>query len=360
MSPLLRIIDANANRAREGLRVLEDAARFALQHAALAADCKRLRHDLAQTISQLDAALVPSLGSLSLLRARDTSTDVLTSTTTTTEHTRDTLASLALTESSRVGEALRVLEETCKLIPEGAVASAACKQLRYRAYDTSKAIALALAQLAAPWQPRLCVLLTQSLCTHHAWQHIALEAIKGGADCLQLREKTLEAADLFARAKELVALAAPFPHVRIFINDRIDIALASRAQGVHLGQTDLPAATARELASRAGSSLLIGISTSTLSEALAAHAAGANLCGVGPMFTTTTKHKPTLAGPAALANYLQHELTRTLPHLAIGGITPSNVQELRAVGCKGIAVSSAVCGAPDPASICRAFVQNLA
>lgn len=358
----LRILDANANRAREGLRVLEDLARFVLNDAAHASACKQLRHELSQAMQALDAALAPTHGFAPLLRARDTAGDVGTSTTAPTELARESAASLATAEGSRVGEALRVLEETAKLFLEaqarGAATSSVCKQLRYRAYDTSKAIALALASKPAPWQPRLCVLLTSELCTHHSWQTVASEAIAGGADCLQLREKTLETAEHLARAKELVALARSSPHVRVIINDRVDVALASGAAGVHLGQTDMPAHLARELTARVGAQLLIGVSTFSREEAHAAAAGGADLCGIGPMFATTTKHKPTLAGPAALARYLADDITKHLPHLAIGGINTTNVRELQAVGVRGIAVSSVVCSAANPRLVCEELVAG--
>ncbi|MBC7833849.1 MAG: thiamine phosphate synthase [Phycisphaerales bacterium] len=80
---------------------------------------------------------------------------------------------------------------------------------------------------------------------------------------------------------------------------------------------------------------------------------------MGPMFPTTTKHKPALAGPAYLSAYLSNEATARVPHLAIGGITPENVGELVAAGCRGVAVSSAVCGADNPGAVCRAILNAL-
>ena len=94
-----------------------------------------------------------------------------------------------------------------------------------------------------------------------------------------------------------------------------------------------------------GRQLIVGVSTSTLTEAEQALCDGADYCGVGPMFPTTTKHKDTIVGP----NYLRQYLTwDKLPHLAIGGITPRNIDQLVELGVKGVAVSSAVCGADQP------------
>ena len=105
--------------------------------------------------------------------------------------------------------------------------------------------------------------------------------------------------------------------------------------------------------------LLIGASTNTLAEAQDAVRNGADLCGVGPMFLTTTKHKPVLAGPAYLREYLADPLTSRVPHLAIGGITPATVRALASAGCRGIAVSSAVCGASEPGEVCRSLLASL-
>ena len=125
------------------------------------------------------------------------------------------------------------------------------------------------------------------------------------------------------------------------------------ADGVHLGQTDLPPAEARKLV---GKQLLIGVSTSNLDEAKQAKQNGADYCGVGPMFHTTTKHKPTLAGPAYLREYLAWN---QLPHLAIGGINTQNIHELIEAGAQGIAVSSAICAAENPHDATSKLVDML-
>src|SRR5262249_3445094 len=134
--------------------------------------------------------------------------------------------------------------------------------------------------------------------------------------------------------------------VRVIVNDRVDLALLSGADGVHLGQSDLPVAEARRLA---GARLLIGVSTANLDEARSAARQGADYCGVGPMFPTTTKDKPRISGPPYLREYLAAPVSARVPHLAIGGIAPGNVSDLVSAGCRGIAVSGSVCGATDPA-----------
>ncbi|MBY0261008.1 MAG: thiamine phosphate synthase, partial [Phycisphaerales bacterium] len=117
-----------------------------------------------------------------------------------------------------------------------------------------------------------------------------------------------------------------------------------------------PLIEARRLA---GSGLLIGVSTSNMDQALAAAQGGADVCGVGPMFATSTKHKPVLAGPEYLRSYLENEQTARVPHLAIGGITPDSARIVAAAGGRGIAVSSAVCSSPDPRGACERLLAAL-
>lgn len=347
MTDAARILDANLNRAREALRVMEDVARFALSDASLAADLKTTRHSLrgiAETAGS-DAGFLAAW--------RDAPGDVGAPITTDAERTRATMRDIAIAAGKRAGEALRVIEECTKLDPESAAADDA-KSLRYAVYELEKRMTLALGTgRARQW--RLCVLITESLCNGRRWEHVAASAIRGGADMLQLREKSLDSRELLARATLLVALCREH-RTTCIINDRPDIAMLARADGVHLGQTDLAVQDVRKLA---GFSLLVGISTTNMRQARQAAGDGADICGVGPMFPTTTKHKPDLAGPAYLRDYLADKQTARIPHLAIGGITPTNIGQLVAAGCAGIAVSSAVCGADDPESVCQELTHGL-
>ncbi len=336
MGSVLRILDANANRAREALRVMEEAARFILDDRALSEVCKTLRHDL--------TAALAALGDLTA--SRDTPADVGTALTTAGEAHRGSIAEVAAAAGKRLSEALRALEEYGKLIDAGAAGR--IEQLRYRGYDLEQRLDRAL-QHTRGRQWRLCVLITESLCRQGDWLAVATAAIEGGADCLQLREKTLEGGPLLRRARKLVELARP-RGVGVVVNDRLDVALAAEADGVHLGQGDLPCREARQLA---GGRLLIGVSTSDLAEAQQAMADGANYCGVGPMFATTTKQKDRIVGPAYMRTFVG--ALPGVPHLAIGGITVDNAGQVIAAGGRGLAVSSAVCGAADPAAAVRAL-----
>jgi thiamine-phosphate pyrophosphorylase len=354
VSPLHRILDANANRAREALRVLEDAARFALDNPALNAQIKTLRHALRAALTQ------PALDHALRLGARDAENDPGRDTKTPEELTRESLHGIAAAAAARLTEALRSLEESAKGLNAD---PRPFELLRYRAYEAEKKLLLLLPTGRAP-QWRLCILISESLCSIHAggWLAVARACIAAGADCIQLREKELDSRELLHRARALRSLTA---HARcaLIINDRPDIALLSNADGVHLGQSDLSVQDARRLV---GFRLLIGISTTNMDQARAAtrgggapQSGGADYCGLGPMFPTTTKDKPTIAGPPYLREYLADPLTSQRPHLAIGGITPENIHELVEAGCRGVAVSSAVCCASDPGRACRELLEAL-
>jgi thiamine-phosphate pyrophosphorylase len=338
MPGVQRILDANANRAREALRVMEDAARFILNDQDLSRQLKQLRHDLAEALST----------TVGLTAWRDTPGDVGTTITTEREMDRAGAADVADAAGKRLSESLRALEEYGKTLPPAARGFApAIESLRYRGYALEQQLNTALGSGKAK-QWRLCVLISESLCPEGNWLRVAEAVIQGGADCIQLREKNLDSGELLSRTRQLVTLCRP-KKVSVIVNDRPDVALLGNADGVHLGQTDLSCTEARKLV---GNQLLIGVSTRNLDQAIQAQRDGADYCGVGPMFPTTTKHKPVIAGPVYLKEYLAWN---QLPHLAIGGINPENVSKLVDSGVKGVAVSSAICASDDP----RRCVEDL-
>lgn len=363
LSDCHRILDANLNRAREALRVMEDIARFVLSSGALAAELKASRHDLRRL------AELARLDPVGMAAWRDTPGDVGTGTTTDAETQRRGLLDVAIAAGKRAGEALRVIEECVKTLPAPTSLppttsteprddpASLAKSLRYRVYDQERRLLLALGTSGGHLrQWRLCVLITESQCAGRPWMQIAAQALRGGADCLQLREKDLSDRELLSRAKQLIDVCRAHGGACI-VNDRADIAILSGADGVHLGQDDLRVADVRRMAGRG---LIVGVSTANMTQALQAAEDGADYCGCGPMFPSTTKAKPTLSGPEYLRQYLANERTARLPHLAISGITRENVGALTAVGCRGVAVSSAVCGAPDPEAAAREIVAKLA
>lgn len=341
MSGLARAMDANANRAREALRVMEDAARFALDDAALAGEAKGVRHALQGALRALPEGWLEA--------NRDTPGDVGRELQGEHETHRVGHHAVVVAAGKRLGEALRSLEECLKTCaPE---AARQVEALRYRGYALEGALALRMGS-GARRQWRVCVLLTEALCAR-PWRDVAREAVAAGADAIQLREKDLPTRELVSRARELAA-AAHAAGAALIVNDRVDVALASGADGAHLGQHDLPLRDARRIA---GTALLLGASTHDDAEADAAVAEGADYCGVGAMFVSSTKGSVAAAGPEQLRRYLARHAR--VPHLAIGGITPGNVAQVAAVGGRGVAVSAAVCGASDPGAVVRALLQAL-
>ena len=337
MQPVARILDANANRAREALRVLEDTARFALDDGPLCSELKALRHDLQAALGTLRPGWLEA--------NRDSAGDVGAGVTAPGERERAGLGDVVTAAGKRLGEALRVIEETAKTIDPSMAGRV--QAIRYRFYDAESALHRRLASgRARQW--RVCVLLTESLCAR-PWRDVLRAVIDGGAECVQVREKSLDAADLLQRVDDVVEMTGS-AGVSVIVNDRIDVALATAADGVHLGARDLPVARARELAGR---SLLIGVSTHTLDQARAAVVAGVDYCGVGTMFSTATKPATAPTGPAGLEAFVQRY--PETPHLAIGGITPRNIGVLVEAGARGVAVSRAVCAADHPDRVVAAL-----
>jgi thiamine-phosphate pyrophosphorylase len=337
---VLRILDANANRAREALRVVEDYARFVLNDAALCESLKQLRHDF----STATAGIVGEA-----ILHRDTPADVGTAIRTGAEQLRDDIAHVVRAAGKRLGEALRTIEEYLKTIdPQRA---AQVESIRYRFYHLEQQIALTLRPACPFAAVRLYVLITESVCKL-PWMEVAQEAIAGGADCLQLREKNLESAELLARARKLVALCRQH-EVLCIINDRPDIALLSQADGVHVGQTDLPARDVRKLI---GTGKIVGVSTHNLDQAKQAVRDGADYIGVGPFFASATKSRDFVAG----AEYARQVVGGIpLPAVAIAGITVQNVDEVLASGIKAIAVAAAIAASTDPRGAARRLKEKL-
>jgi len=342
MHNLMRILDANANRAREAMRVMEEYARFILNDRSLSTELKTLRHECRAAIDE--STFPPGLFEAN----RDTPNDVGTQITTASEQHRYQPADVIIAAGKRLTEALRVLEEYGKLHDPDF--SKKIEQLRYRAYTIEQQIHKRLSTSTAQ-QWSLCVILTESLC-RLPWTEVLNAAINNGADCIQLREKEIDDRELIKRAEHVVSRCHE-KGVTVIINDRPDIALLIGADGVHLGQNDMTIEQARRIAGR---SLIVGISTSNIDEANTAWQDSADYCGVGSMFPTQTKRKPETAGPVYLQQYVQ---TIPIPHLAIGGITPENLPELIAAGVGGIAVCATVCQSNDPAITVRQLRTTL-
>lgn len=183
---------------------------------------------------------------------------------------------------------------------------------------------------------------------------IVRAAVSGGVTAVQLRAKQCCARELLRRARELLALLRPLG-VPLIVNDRLDIALAAGADGVHLGQEDLPCAAARRLA---GSAFTIGVSVGNAAEARRAEAEGADYLGVSPLHATPTK--PDAPPATGLEGLRVIRAATRLPLVAIGGLHAGNAAEALRAGADGIAVVSAIMAADDPEAAAAALAQACA
>ena len=167
------------------------------------------------------------------------------------------------------------------------------------------------------------------------------EAIKGGTTVVQIREKEGETLDFYNLALKVKEITSKY-NVPLIVNDRIDVALAIKSEGVHIGQTDMPADVARSLI---GDEMILGVSASTVEEARKAEKDGADYIGTGAVFPTATKDD----APSITKDDLK-EVTGSIniPTVAIGGITLENANELAGTGIAGISVVSAIMNSKDP------------
>ncbi|MHB0956405.1 MAG: thiamine phosphate synthase [Pirellulaceae bacterium] len=334
---IYRILDANCNRSLEGLRVVEDGVRFMWEDQHLVHVCKQLRHDLV-------AALAP-LSRRALHASRDTLGDVGTEVTTAGEYRRENLQAVVAANWSRTQQALRTLEEYAKVVaPE---ISARLESLRYRAYTIERAVTMLDASLDRLASAQLYVLIDG--CSAPSVLRALLERLlEAGVDIVQLRDKSLTDRALLERAR-LMREVTRQHHALFIINDRVDLAAMVQADGVHVGQEEVPV---REARSVLGSNALIGVSTHTIAQARQAVLEGASYLGCGPTFPSATKSFPQFAGLDFLREVSQEI---RLPAFAIGGIGPTNVQQVCAAGFSRVAVSHSVVHAADP----RQAVQQL-
>lgn len=188
---------------------------------------------------------------------------------------------------------------------------------------------------------RVYVITDQALARGRSQAALVAQALEGGATAVQLRWKSgplRDAVELGRALRQLCRAAGAL----FIVNDRLDLALAVEADGVHLGVTDLPVAEARRLAS---DDLVIGFSPETLEQAQQAEAAGADYLGVGPIYATTTK--PDAGAPVGVAQVQAIVQRVQIPVVGIGGITAANAAEVIRAGAAGVAVIAAVFGAED-------------
>ena len=343
----LRLLDANLDRAREGLRVLEDWCRFALDRPDLVARSKDLRQRLGRQHHER------------FKLARHSASDPAAGLAHPAQLERLDDGAVLAANAARVQEALRVLEEFGRRDePELASEAAA---IRYLVYDLE--VDLIQASRLGPGRRELLRRTHLYLVTSPVpdLEAVVAAALAGGVRLVQYRAKQvsgpgapppLDDLQRLQQARRLRTLCAQAGAL-FLVNDRIDIALAVEADGVHLGQGDLPPAVARRLL---GPERLIGRSTQRIAELQQAVSDGCDYVGVGPVHATPTK-----AGrePVGLAYVAEAATASPIPWFAIGGIDSGNLAAVRAAGGRRVAVVRAITEAPDPAAAAAALLAGL-
>ncbi len=343
MKEIYRILDANFNRAREALRVAEDCGRFVLNDPAVTAMAKNMRSDLREVLAAMPVQ--------ELVVSRDAPGDVGTELSSPTELRRKDITDVVTAACKRLTEALRTVEEYSKFVsPEQ---TRRFERMRYDSYTLEQRL------LGRLWGGRrfsdvsLYLLVSSKLVAqrHGSVRDMVRAAIAGGVQAVQLREKAGDTPDAvtLALAAELRELTDEMGKILI-INDRPDIAAIVGADGVHLGQRDLPLAEARRLL-RPGA--IVGRSTHNIAQARTAVQEGADYVALGPVFETETKDAGPTAGLEFLAQAQADPVVSTAPLVAIGGIDASNAQQVMEAGAGCLAVCGAICGSDDPKTAAR-------
>ncbi|TVQ02970.1 MAG: thiamine phosphate synthase [Planctomycetaceae bacterium] len=347
---IFRILDASANRAAEGLRTLEEYARFVLEDRGLTELAKALRHDLTEAL-----AAVPWR---ERLIARAVASDCGTTVSTPQEGDRDGLQAVVAAAAARVEQAFRCLEEYAK--PIDLVLAVRAESLRYRAYSLAASLLLMRSRCERLADARLYLLISGETSELSATADQAEErfatTLRGlfsaGVDIIQLRDKAADDRRLYRLSRVGAEVARGLGKLFI-VNDRADIARAAGAQGVHVGQDELPVEAVRRVV---GSELLIGVSTHDVAQVRQALTDGADYIGCGPTFPGQTKGFAEYPGPEFLRAAAAET---TLPAYAIGGITLDRLDEVLATGIHGVAVAHAILSAADPMAAARAWKDKM-
>jgi thiamine-phosphate pyrophosphorylase len=366
---VMRIIDENLDRLAEGLRVLEDFSRMLLNDAGLTSRLKDLRHRLIRADLPFN---------LALLSSRDASHDVGEKLEVASEPAQPSLPLIALANARRAQEALRVLEDLAKLPPADlppaffpramatalspdsqaperlpVLDSARFKAARFALYEIEREVVGRLARRESASLVRgLYVIVDLEYLGPRDPLEITRQLLGSEVKIIQLRAKNTPEKRLFKLAEAMQTLCRENA-AKLIINDHLDIALAVQADGLHIGQDDLPAAVARRWLPVGA---LLGVSAATGQEARAAEEAGADYLGVGAIFATTSKDNIAAVGLNAIKEI--RSVTH-LPLAAIGGLNLNNIAQVMLAGADAACVISAVLGAPDPAAAARALIQKI-
>ena len=322
-----RMLDANVNRVSEGIRVLEDTIRFVYDNEKYSEILREKRHFLRKLFIKFDEVF---------LETRDVSGDVgITITQNSILDKKSSTKNLILGNFKRIQEGLRSIEESLKIINEYLL-SKEIENFRYSFYSLEKEI---LAIIKNPIPEGIYGITAENFSNGKSNYEIVEEMIKSGIKIIQYREKFKSHREKLTEAKELCNLCKK-NGVIFIVNDHVDIALMVDADGVHVGQEDMPVDDIRRLL---GPNKIIGLSTHSIEDAENATKLDIDYIGVGPIFPTTTKDREAVG-----LEYLEFvEKNINLPYIAIGGIKIENLHEISSRGSKRVSLVSEIVGAED-------------
>ena len=331
-----RIIDVNINRATEALRVVEEVSRFVLEDEGITTELKNLRHGIITAFGSQYSQLIEN---------RNTEGDIGTEIP--NPSSRKSLIDIHKANFKRLQQALRVLSEFNQGLSD---------KIRYDSYILEKKMYKELLTKHKKYllnDKKLYLVTDRSNFNNEDdFLNAVASALKGGVQIVQLREKTATAKEFIALGKKVRELCSLYEAIFI-INDRVDIAMAVNADGVHLGQDDMDIALARNIL---GSEAIIGLSTHCPEHALRAMEAGVDYIGVGPVFTTPTKPGRQAVG----LEYVQWAAENvSIPWFAIGGIDSENLSEVVQAGALRVAAVRAIINVEVPEQVASMFLQGL-
>ncbi len=327
-----RIIDVNLNRASEGLRVLEDIARFICNAPALTEKIKRERHSLRELFSGVVSGST---------RERDVKGDVGRKRIA-MEEARADILSVATANAKRIEEALRSLEEFSKL--EYRSRARRIKKMRFSVYACEQELLELLSRGKGLGGKGVYVVLPDA--KERKIMRLVRKLAEAPVVAYQLRCKHLPDDRLLALAKRIRRIANKRA-IQFIVNDRVDIALAAEADGIHIGQGDMPIRVVRRITDF---DFTVGVSTHSVSEALSAQAEGADYIAFGSIFPTTSKEHALIQGVRKLKQVVRRV---GIPVVAIGGISAHNAEKVASAGAAYAAVLSCISDAPDPLRAAR-------
>ena len=320
-----RLIDANKNRVAEGIRALEDLARFVLEDKDLTSRLRTLRHGVRKSFANEE-----------LIEARDVINDIGYDISLNSQlDKKDTREQMIEANCKRVQEGLRSIEESLKVLGYYNE-SKLYEALRYEAYNLEKMFY----RPKYPTDVKIYAITGEKFSAGRDNITVVKELIKAGVKIIQYREKDKEKLGKYKECLEIRKLTKE-NGVFFIVNDDLDIALSVKADGVHIGQEDMPLEEVRKIVG----DMVVGCSTHNPKQAQEAKEKGADYIGVGPIFNTTTKENVEHSEGLTYLKWVSENIN--IPHVAIGGINEKNIADVISNGGMCCAMISEIVGADD-------------